>query len=334
MAMAMNPYAAQGQYSGFGGMGPNAYGMPLGGMSANGGPPRNLSTALGTAPDLFGQEKDVEGYDRNAVSEYEQSMEQMRSEEHRRMTEDNPLVRALKGENVGGVQYVYGGAMSTGPQELQLCKLWRPMQFGPPSLETAVVHRVHKEDDTITVQFVPDQHRVRVPSYCVEPCLNVEPDYPEVWLKPGERPPTRKEIMEHELEKDRMREMGMPVPEDTAPPMEGGHTKTSHRRTEVRQWWGIPATTLDALRNRSIPSWQLTGHYGRHYYSSLYKNNFYKGDDAEVDSLGRVDEPLDQQQIITKHVYIPLEGPVMEQMPDGEFRPKGDLGMWAHLMHD
>eukprot|EP00971_Amphidinium_carterae_P077912 1541402-Amphidinium_carterae.1 len=35
---------------------------------------------------------------------------------HRRMTEDNPLVRALKGENVGGVQYVYGGAMSTGPQ--------------------------------------------------------------------------------------------------------------------------------------------------------------------------------------------------------------------------
>eukprot|EP00971_Amphidinium_carterae_P032044 631116-Amphidinium_carterae.1 len=33
--------------------------MPLGGMSANGGPPRNLSTALGTAPDLFGQEKDV-----------------------------------------------------------------------------------------------------------------------------------------------------------------------------------------------------------------------------------------------------------------------------------
>eukprot|EP00971_Amphidinium_carterae_P251487 4992030-Amphidinium_carterae.1 len=56
---------------------------------------------------------------------------------------------------------------------------------------------------------------------------------------------------------------------------------------------------------------KIERHYGRHYYSSLYKNNFYKGDDAEVDSLGRVDEPLDQQQIITKHVYIPLEGPVM-----------------------
>mmetsp|Transcript_69416 Transcript_69416/g.166421 ORF Transcript_69416/g.166421 Transcript_69416/m.166421 type:complete len:325 (-) Transcript_69416:109-1083(-) len=322
----MDPYGA----AAYRGMPGNGLMNPYGGMAPYGSQ-RNLSTVLGASPDVFGQEEGVDGYDPYALSMLEADMDVVREDMARRQAEDNPVVRALKGENVGGVQYVYGGAMNAGPQELQLCKVWRPMQYGPPKLETGVIHRVHKDDNSVTVQFVPDQHRVRVPAYCVEPVLNVEPNYPEVWLKPGERPPTRKEIMERELEKDRMREMGMPVPEDVAGPVaDGSHTKTSHRRTEVEQRWGMPATTLDALRNRSIPAWQLTGHYGRHYYTNLYKNNFYKSEDAAVDSQGHVDEQLEQQVIISRHIYVPLEGPVLEQMPDGEFRPKGT--QWGQQM--
>merc|ERR1719267_5828 len=36
-------------------------------------------------------------------------------------------------------------------------------------------------------------------------------------------------------------------------------------------YWGIPEPTLAALKNRSIPANEVTGEYGRHFYSNLYE---------------------------------------------------------------
>merc|ERR1719198_1576750 len=239
------------------------------------------------------------------------------------------------------LEHIYGGEESALPQELQLVKVWRPMPFGPPQLAKGVIHRVHPEDRTLTVQFVPDQHRVRVPYSSVQPILNIEPVYPKVYLKEGERPPTRSELMAKFMREQELKAMGLPVPQEPERP---GFQEGGERRTEKAHQWGIPATTLDALRNRAIPSYQITGLYGKHFYSNLYENNFYFGgkdeknglsDDslpgmgsgvAEVDRFGHVNamEAVSGAQFaITRHRYKPLNGPEMEQMPDGSWKPVG-----------
>lgn len=244
---------------------------------------------------------------------------------------DSDLIRALRGENKGGVMYEYGGEMAKGLSELQIVKVWRPQPFGPPQLCRAIVHRVHKDDNSVTVQFVPDQHRARVPRYCIQPVLGVEPRYPDVWLEPGQSPPTREEILRIELEKERMREMGIPVPDSEAPP-DGGFLNRQHRKIERVQRWGIPATTLDALRNRSIPPFQVEGTYGRHFYSNLYKNNFYVGKQAQVTNDGHVDNIEEQQIHVTNHTYIPIHGQRQTQMPDGTWMDEGESGWWGRRM--
>lgn len=235
-----------------------------------------------------------------------------------------------------------------------LCDCWRPVPYGPPKIAKGVVHRIHLEDRTVTVQFLEDQHRLRLPSSMVNAQSPAEPSYPRVVLKQGERPPTRLEIMEkinrEEAQEEWARLNGVTLPpkeqeEDAPGPSEG-----SERRVERVDRWGIPAPTLDALRNRSIPPYQVNGEYRSHFYSKLYETNFYSTKDKQIQKESQLAAsgggggggrgaglgglpggvpangvvPLPQAggggQGVSTHRYIPLEGPEMEQMRDGRWR--------------
>merc|ERR1712190_512085 len=115
--------------------------------------------------------------------------------------------------------------------------------LGEWQLGRGVIHRVNRDDMTVTVQFLPDQHRCRLPWMSVRPIPFITPTYPTVKLAPGQRLPSRYEIEQRE-----------------------------ERANRMRQDLSIPH---DALRNRSIPASQVTGEYRKHFYTNLYKNNFY-----------------------------------------------------------
>lgn len=253
----------------------------------------------------------------------------------------------------------YGGRQGRsagGLQELMLCECWRPMGYGPPKIAKGVVHRIHMEDHTVTVQFLDDQHRLRLKSSMVNPISPVEPKYPRVVLQKGERPPTRAEIMEkinrEAAEEEWASLNGVALPPKPAQSDEADPSDNTERRVERVDQWGIPAPTLDALRNRSVPSYQVSGVYGEHFYSKLYASNFHSTKDKQIQqeaaaaangvvggrpgSLGgrpggvpaNGAAPLPQAggggrggpSTIKTHRYIPLEGPEMEQMPDGSWR--------------
>jgi len=326
-----------------------------------------------------------------------------------------------------------------------------------------VVHRVHHEDGTVTVQFLDDQHRTRVPFSAVKNIDDITPEFPDVILKPGQKMPTRLEIKQMEREQSGLPALGQLalVPgayaliqglrdkqkyngrhckllefdpgvglwevlvgeehfalsqENMAPIPPGmvvmaqpgdvvrlqglvnrpfyngqlatlvhyqkgpwssgvaaggevesgvwdvvvgqdrfcvrpenisllhGPQKKSHleyelldnskvheRRIEKVQQWGIPEPTLDALRNRSIPMYQVTGNYGRHFYTGLYENNFYAGTDYRLANRNNLDDSFmyDTEDVtIVGHRYIPLEGPELDLMPDGKWRAvRGSHGL-------
>mmetsp|Transcript_64604 Transcript_64604/g.140628 ORF Transcript_64604/g.140628 Transcript_64604/m.140628 type:complete len:438 (-) Transcript_64604:50-1363(-) len=175
----------------------------------------------------------------------------------------------------GFAEHVYGGDVGTQLQELQLVKAWRPRPpLGQMQLATGVIHRVHHEDRTVTVQFPDDQHRVRIPFDSVKPMLDITPEYPTVRLQPGQNPPTPSQLERRHEQEAQMLQMGItPAPWADSEPS-GAGAMVSKREEQVQRW-GIPATTLDALRNRSIPAYQVNGEYGKHFYTNLYKNNFY-----------------------------------------------------------
>mmetsp|Transcript_72682 Transcript_72682/g.189575 ORF Transcript_72682/g.189575 Transcript_72682/m.189575 type:complete len:315 (-) Transcript_72682:91-1035(-) len=272
------------------------------------------------------------------------------AEEFQRPVDPNtPLQHELQ-MHQGGEEVVYGGMVSAEPQELQLVRAWRPTPLGEWEIGTGVVHRVHKENQTITVQFLPDQHRCRLPFASVKPILDITPTYPKVRLMPGERLPTRTELLAREQEAHARRQaLGIPpeqpLPGDEDPnSLRAGETLNEHGHPVVKEdRWGIPGPTLDALRNYSIPGLQVGSEYGSHFYSKLYSNNFYSQAPQMVTSTGHVgvDERKHMAQHILSHRYIPLEGPELEQdlrtgswhavEPDGAAEPPESRGWLAYL---
>mmetsp|Transcript_15886 Transcript_15886/g.32233 ORF Transcript_15886/g.32233 Transcript_15886/m.32233 type:complete len:305 (-) Transcript_15886:100-1014(-) len=248
----------------------------------------------------------------------------------------NDLVeRELHNDNPE-VSHVYGGAMSAAPQEGQIVQAWRPTPWGEWQLGKGVIHRVHQDDRTVTVQFVPDQHRVRTGFMNVKPLFDYTPEYPEVRLAPGERLPTRAEILEREHNANLMRQ-DMGIPPDAPMPgndsnLRAGEMKLADGSVVIKgDHWGIPANTLDALRNRSIPPGQVTGEYGRHFYTNLYRNNFYLGKEKVVDADGRVGvedaqrRHANDRDHVVSHRFVTLEGTELEQdLATGEWYPVVD----------
>eukprot|EP00933_Yihiella_yeosuensis_P033342 TRINITY_DN27071_c0_g1_i1.p1 TRINITY_DN27071_c0_g1~~TRINITY_DN27071_c0_g1_i1.p1 ORF type:complete len:309 (+),score=55.99 TRINITY_DN27071_c0_g1_i1:120-1046(+) len=260
----------------------------------------------------------------------------------------------------GTAIHVYGGEMSAKPKERQLVRAQRPNSFGKYELALGVIHRVH-EDDTVTVQFVPDQHRLRLRTAEVQPLNPIEPNYPTVRLEPGKKMPS---VQQCQAEEERLAAMdrarGLPpdhhlkVAEATNP--DGLRQGEFEENGKVKVWaphWGIPASTLDALKNRSIPAKQVTTTYNRHFYSDLYRTNFYYEQSQEaLYEASRYDESYGVSQqyleygtdqtilekaeaaeqekinhrggrhILVSHTYIPLEGPELEMnMVTGQWVP-------------
>lgn len=223
----------------------------------------------------------------------------------------------------GAVENVYGGVESAAhPKELQLVQAWRQWPRGDWQLATGVIHRVHEEDRTVTVQFVPDQQRARVPWSSCQPYLDITPEYPEVRLGENERLPTRAEILEREENANRMRQqMGIapdaPLPGAFDSNLRPGERKGPDGRIILRcQEWGIPATTLDALRNRSIPPSQVTGVHGQHFYSKLYENQFYGGPEYlknERERMGLKEQRSRDQGHVVEHRMVKLDGTELQQ---------------------
>lgn len=180
-------------------------------------------------------------------------------------------------DNLGATEVFYGGQMSSRPKELSLVKVQRPSPNGGFEEDLGVVHRVHAEDDTVTVQFPNDQHRVRVPTNQALLVQTLTPSYPKIRLKPGEHLPNRKQLdrREKELEEER-RKLGLPqgamLPWQEADQLNQGERRDDDGIVRITgDHWGIPTPTLDALKNRSIPPDEVTGVYGRHFYSRLYE---------------------------------------------------------------
>uniref|UniRef100_A0A7S2AYR9 Uncharacterized protein n=1 Tax=Alexandrium andersonii TaxID=327968 RepID=A0A7S2AYR9_9DINO len=263
-------------------------------------------------------------------SERQAMREQVRHEFFDRKNPNELIERELHNDNPE-VSHVYGGAMSALPQEGQIVQAWRPTPWGEWQLGKGIIHRVHQEDKTVTVQFVPDQHRVRTGFMNVKPLFDYTPEYPEIRLAPSERLPTRAEILEREQKANAMRQdLGIPAdaPLPGADNLRAGETRLADGSVVMKSdHWGIPAPTLDALRNRSIPPGQITGEYGRHFYTNLYRNNFYLGKEAVVDADGRVGvearhgRPEEKGRVIS-HRFIPLDGPQLEQdLQTGQWYP-------------
>jgi len=258
--------------------------------------------------------------------------EQVRHEFYGHKNRNDLINRELENDNPE-VSHVYGGAVSGLPQEGQIVEAWRPTPWGEWQLAKGVIHRVDNENRMVTVQFVPDQHRVRVGFACVKPLFNYTPEYPEVRLAPGERLPTRAEILEREQNANLMRsQMGIapdaPLPGDETG-LRAGETRRQDGSVVLRmQNWGIPAPTLDALRNRSVPPGQITGEYGRHFYTNLYKNDFYLGREQDhlIAADGHVGVEHRHRENANEHIisnrYIPLSGPELAQdLKTGQWYP-------------
>lgn len=253
--------------------------------------------------------------------------------------------------NVGTTERIYGGKMSDRPVELSLVRVQR-QHIDPGSMfpryeeEVGVVHRVHHEDDTLTVQFASDQHRVRVPTANVQLVQFIDPTYPTVRLQSGQHLPSKDELDRREAANEIVRrQLGVPqghmLPNQQDEMLLEGERKDEDGKV-VRDagYWGIPVSTLDALQNRSIPASQVTGTYGRHFYTSLYERyrGVSLGNEAAVhpgqsasQSSGGPKQPgpaaatipsdVDPDRIVDR-IYIPLEGPTMRMnVRHGQWEP-------------
>lgn len=267
----------------------------------------------------------------------------------------------------GVVDHVYGGVMSVMPQELDCVQAWRPSPFGDMELALGVIHRVHRAERTVTVQFFSDQHRCRLPLSSVQCIRDITPEYQKVILQPGQSMPTHEEVKaREEAANEQRRILGIP-PNQPLPGQEPGPEDNSLLRTIPATFWGIPAPTQEALRNRSIPAEQVGSQYGRHFYSSLYENRSYPqpplyqqpdaglyseaGNEAygasAVAAMAKKITAYDRSQgkhevvpqrrkgaVVVSHVYKPLEGPELTMdMETGEWYARDEnplhLGWWG-----
>lgn len=232
----------------------------------------------------------------------------------------SPLIRALRGDP-------HPKAHHHGLHERQLVGAWRTLQtptWVPSRQELAVVHKIHKELGLITIQFSLDQRRMMIPQAFVEPVLNEPPPVQVRYLPRGAPVPTQEEAMRpwhpywsHAPEQHQGTHIpGMPGGHAEGP--HGGHFGShgpgpfpaAEVERAVPQFpeperWPVPQNTAQALRNRSIPPQAIQPTYGEHFYSQLYRNNFYRG---AVKDDGR-------------HFYVPIQGGAYEQMPNGNLVP-------------
>eukprot|EP00421_Protoceratium_reticulatum_P014434 CAMPEP_0168395694 /NCGR_PEP_ID=MMETSP0228-20121227/20176_1 /TAXON_ID=133427 /ORGANISM="Protoceratium reticulatum, Strain CCCM 535 (=CCMP 1889)" /LENGTH=306 /DNA_ID=CAMNT_0008409135 /DNA_START=1 /DNA_END=921 /DNA_ORIENTATION=- len=267
-------------------------------------------------------------------AEERQARESVRHEFFDRPNDNAFVEQELHNDN-SLVDHVYGGEESAMPREEQLVQAWRPTPWGEWQLAMGVIHRVHHDDRTLTIQFIPDQHRVRVPFMSAKPILDITPEYPTIRLAPGERLPTPGEIRAREQNaNEKRRVMGIPadapMPDVDYQALRPGETMSRDGVVTLEcDYWGIPAPTLEALRNRSIPACQVVGEYRRHFFTDLYQNNFYhgrSGEEREVSAAGRVGVPEPQHDgfngRVISHTYVPLDGQPLEQ--------DLDTGRWAY----
>merc|ERR1740117_278052 len=102
------------------------------------------------------------------------------------------------------------------PEGVDLYKLvqaHRPAASGEMVKEVGVIHELHDEDATLTVQFLSDQMRRRMSISEVKPVTDLTPYYPAVVLKPGEIPPTAKQQDQEFDEEQGQRELGLMPPQ-------------------------------------------------------------------------------------------------------------------------
>merc|ERR1719440_445741 len=151
----------------------------------------------------------------------------------------------------------------------------------------------------------------------VEKIDDFEPQYPTVRMHPGAKMPTAREVQYLEAEMSYAQARGLPQP-----PMPAGFSiedpsKLKEKHISRVQHWGIAEPTLDALRNRSLPTPMIRGYYHRHFYSNLYANNFYRGQDF---SQFEDHEHHPDMGVVGQRHY-PLDGPPVELKDDGMWHP-------------
>lgn len=221
-----------------------------------------------------------------------------------------------------GTEAHYGQRPDTGkPQYMQLVHAYRLTPWGEWTLEFAVIIEIWESADMLEVQFISDQHKHRLPWKSVRPVSDITPKYPPVRLNPGQPMPTRMEIEERERRADSLR-WALGLPHDAPLPGTPLEQKDTLRPGEVIEngrvsmpipRWGIPATTLDALRNRSIPCHKVGAVYGRHFYTNLYQNKFYPQAARRVRPAGETPDLVETPSRVVGHRYVPLDGPEMFQ---------------------
>lgn len=212
----------------------------------------------------------------------------------------SPLLRALRGDP-------HPKSHHHGVHERQLVGAWRTLQtptWIPSRQEVAVVHKIHKDLGLITIQFALDQRRMMVPQAFVEPVQNEPPPVQVRYLPKGAPLPSQEEA-----------EQPWSPYWSHQPPDENGHFPgndpngpfpAAHApQFQQPERWPITQNTAQALRNRSIPPQAVTYTYGEHFYSNLYRHNFYR--------QHRKDDG--------RHFYVPLTGGAFEQMHNGNLVP-------------
>lgn len=216
-----------------------------------------------------------------------------------------------------GKEAAFGQQFTGQPQHKQLVHAYRLTPWGEWELEMAVIHKVWTEADIVTVQFLSDQHRHDLPFKSVKPVVDITPQYPRVRLAPGERMPTRAEIEERERRADNIR-MALGLPPDAPLPGTAMEDRETLRPEETMEngrvvmkipRWGMPGTTLDALRNRSIPGHQVGAVYGRHFYTTLYQKKFYPQAERRVRPFPGEREPQQTENRVVGHRYVPAALP-------------------------
>lgn len=263
--------------------------------------------------------------------EKQRAREYVRNEFAQQMDPNDPVEREMHSGSVA-VQKVFGGTESQQLHELQLVKAWRPSANGSWELANGVIHRVH-HDNTVTVQFLPDQHRCVLPFMSVQPHADITPVFPEVVLAQGERLPTPSDIALREKSANAIRQLydipgDAPIPGlgyNHNPLGAGEHYDAQGHAAVWGDHWAMPASTQVALRNRSVPSSEITGVYGQHFYSNLYKNRFYPDAGRTVSQSGQVDFAAEQgRKSQTKEVHrkITLDGQeLLLDMKTGVWHP-------------
>lgn len=286
--------------------------------------------------------------------------------------ENFELLRALAGDRPTSTEYANQpwGQQNLNPMmQHALVYAWRmpeSVAWTPQSAELAVVHKPCRDGLHFEVQFLKDQARLKLPKTHFWAVDQSMPAYKPVWLKPDDLLPSMDEALQMEQQQQRardayMRQHGIAMPE----PQDGG-MKERLRHEAVR--WAMPENTTWALRNRSIPASQVSGKYGPHVYSRLYKANFWadekpqgglyemargKAEKAaarpwrprpqkpgasapDAVTFEDVMEASEEQRdfIITKQSYVPLHGPALVWKEEPWNEPEGGRWVCEHELQD